>query len=171
MSNKDKLAYIYKITFPFITEKQKLKLIMYNTNLQKDYNITLINYKFMSRKYKIGEKNGKGKLYNKDGILIFEGDYINGKRNGKGKEYNEEGILIFEGEYLNRKRNGKGKEYDKYSGKLINEGEYSNGNFYNRRFKEFNKINELTFEGEYLNGKRNGKGKEYHYNGNLEFEG
>ena len=41
MSNKDKLAYIYKITFPFIPEKQKLKLIMYNTNLQKDFKITL----------------------------------------------------------------------------------------------------------------------------------
>ena len=31
-----------------------------------------------------------------------------GKRNGKGKEYNDNGDLIFEGEYLNGKRwNGK----------------------------------------------------------------
>ena len=32
-----------------------------------------------------------------DYILIFEGEYINGKRNGKGKIYNINGILKFEG--------------------------------------------------------------------------
>jgi len=33
-------------------------------------------------------KNGKGniKLFNQDGLLIFEGEYSNGKRNGKGKD-------------------------------------------------------------------------------------
>ena len=31
------------------------------------------------------------------------------KETEKGKEYNSNGILIFEGEYLNGKRNGKGK--------------------------------------------------------------
>ena len=37
---------------------------------------------------------------------------MNGKRNGKGKEYNNNGELEFEGEYLNGKRwNGKGKKY------------------------------------------------------------
>ena len=49
------------------------------------------------------------------------------KEMGKGKEYNYDGDLIFEGEYLNGKRNGKGKEYDYYDGKLIFEGEYLNG--------------------------------------------
>ena len=34
-------------------------------------------------------------------------DYLNEKRNGKGKEYNNDGKLEFEGEYLNGKRNGK----------------------------------------------------------------
>jgi len=33
-----------------------------------------------------------------------------GERNENGK-YDFNGILKFEGEYLNRKRNGKGKEY------------------------------------------------------------
>ena len=44
------------------------------------------------------------------------------------KEYYENGILEFEGEYLNGQRNGKGKEYD-FNGKLINEGEFKNGLF------------------------------------------
>ena len=59
-----------------------------------------------------GKKNGKGKEYNYDGKLIFEGEYLNGERNGKGYEYNYNGKLIFEGEYLNNNRcNGKGRDY------------------------------------------------------------
>ena len=47
-----------------------------------------------------GEANGKGKMYDEKGELIFEGEYSNNERNGKGKLYNEKGELIFEGEYL-----------------------------------------------------------------------
>ena len=56
-------------------------------------------------------RHGKGKEYNYDGELMFEGEYLNGERNGKGKEYYD-GLLIFDGEYLNGKRYYKGKEYD-----------------------------------------------------------
>ena len=34
---------------------------------------------------------------------------MNGIKNGKGKEYNNNGELLYEGEYLDGKRNGKGK--------------------------------------------------------------
>ena len=65
------------------------------------------NYKKISGKYKIGEKNGKGKEYIlNEKKLVFEGEYINGKRNGKGKEYDRYGKLLFEGEYLNGKKKG-----------------------------------------------------------------
>ena len=89
--------------------------------------VKLGDYMAMSEKYKIVEKNGKGRefdLYTK--ILIFEGEYLNGKRNGKGKEYNIlNGELIFEGEYLNGKRwNGKG-----YNKNGIIEFEIKNGNY------------------------------------------
>ena len=33
--------------------------------------------------------------------LIFEGEYSYGKRNGKGREFNSNGELVYEGEYLN----------------------------------------------------------------------
>ena len=46
-------------------------------------------------KYLNGETNGKGKEYNDDGELLFEGEYLNGKKwNGKG--YNENGELTYE---------------------------------------------------------------------------
>ena len=44
-----------------------------------------------------GERNGKGKEYNLDGKLIFEGEYLKGKRwNGKGKEFGTSDKLEFE---------------------------------------------------------------------------
>ena len=36
-----------------------------------------------------GKKTGKGKAYDYDGNLRFEGEYLNGLKNGKGKEYNK----------------------------------------------------------------------------------
>ena len=68
---------------------------------------------------------------------FFSKRYIIYEKNGKGKEYDKySDKLLFEGEYINGKRNGKGIEYD-----------YKDGNSY------------LKFEGEYLNGNRwNGNG-------------
>ena len=43
-------------------------------------NISLINYKNFSVKYIIYEQNGKGKEYDYDGNLEFEGEYLNGER-------------------------------------------------------------------------------------------
>ena len=40
-----------------------------------------------------------------------DGNIINEIKNGKGKEYDEERTLLFEGEYLNNLRHGIGKEY------------------------------------------------------------
>ena len=89
-------------------------MIMYNKELQKNYIIDIENYKKISGKFKIGEKNGKGREYiiNTD-LLIFEGEYLNRRKNGKGLEYYSKGKLKFEGEYLNGKRwNGKGYNID-----------------------------------------------------------
>ena len=153
-----KSSFILEKIFSFLSEKQFLMMIMYNKRLQNMLSISIEDYLKKSGKYKIGEKNGKGKEYiigtNK---LIFEGEYLNGKRNGKGKKYSIDGELEFEGEYLNGKKwNGKGKEYN-WEGKLIFEGEYINGRRWNG--KEYYKRNEISFEIEYLNGKKwNGKG-------------
>ena len=128
---------------------------------------------------------GKGKQYDDEGILIFEGEFLyNYKIKGK---YYVNKQLEFEGEFRrNKKWNGKGydengnaiyelingngkvKEYDGYDN-LIFEGGYLNGER-NGKGKKY-KRGKLRFEGEYLNDKRNGKGKEYDKKGNLIFEG
>ena len=115
-----KSLHVLKNIFSFLSEKQKLNLIIYNKNLHIKFNIKIEDYKRNSAIYKVGKRNGIGKEYDKlSNAMLFEGEYLNGKRNGKGKEYdNSSHNMIFEGEYLNGKRNGKGKEY-KFNGKLL----------------------------------------------------
>ena len=112
-----KSFYITKIIFSYVNEGQKLKILKYTKNLQKNIDIGIINYKLFKGKYIIYEPNRIGKEYNKNDNLIFEGEYLNGKRNGKGKEYYDNGQIKFEGEYLD----GKilvGIKYD-YKGTII----------------------------------------------------
>ena len=185
-----KSKYIVQIIFSFINGKKKLFLIKFNNKIKERLNINLFDYKFLSGKYFIGKKNGKGKEYNGyNNELIFEGDYIDGKRNGYGKEYYEElyfGKVAkkYEGEYLNGKRNGKGIEYY-YNGQIKFEGIYLLGLKFKGKgydihgkiiyeledgkgyIKEVNSDNDIIFEGEYPNG----KGKEYFKYKKIKFEG
>ncbi len=187
MLNNIKSSFMLKEIASYLREKKKLYLFRYNMTLQKKLDINIINYKEFSGKYKVGDKNRKGKEY--DGYedsLIFEGEYLNGKRKGYGKEYNDN-KLLYEGEYLNNLRNGNGKEFN-FDGKIIFKEEYKDGNWWTGKVYEYkdNNIYEINngkgylkymaywgtknFEGEYLNGKKNGKGKEYD-NHILIFEG
>ena len=137
--------YIIREILSFLDKREVLDIFKYSKFKEK-LEINIEDYKKLSDKYKIGERNGEGKEYKKDTKkLIFEGKYLNNKKNGKGKEYYYNGELKFEGEYIKGKKNGKGKEYN-YCGNVI-------------------------FEGQYLNNERNGKGKEYYHNGKLKFEG
>jgi len=118
-----KSIYFIKFIFVHVDEKQELKIVKSNKRVQKNIDISIINYKLFTGKYIIYESNKIGKEYNGyDDRLIFEGEYLNGKRNGKGKEYLPNGKLLFEGEYLN----GKGKEYNFMSSVLAFVGQYLN---------------------------------------------
>ena len=156
--NNIKSQYFSIFIFSFLDEKKKLEIIKYNKNLQNTLDIKMINYKFYKGKCIIYELNGKGKEYDYDCNLLFEGEYLNGKRNGKGKEYYFNGNLRFEGEYLNGKRNGKGKYYYNDCHKIIFEGEYKNGLRWNG--KGYDNNNNVVYE--LKNG--NGYIKEYYNN-------
>ena len=58
-----KSSYNIKSIFSFLYEKQKLKLIVYSKELQKNCSIGIEDYRKKNGKYKLGEKNGKGKEY------------------------------------------------------------------------------------------------------------
>ena len=75
-------------------------------------------------KYLNGQRNGNGKEYDYyNSKFIFEGVYLNGKKwIGKGREYDKNNNLRFEGEYLYNHRI-KGKYYNnsilEYEGERI----------------------------------------------------
>ena len=133
-----------------------MKLVKYNKSLQNKLNVTLFNYKELSRRFIEYEDKRKGKEYNVyNDKLLYEGEFLNGIRNGKGKEYDENKHLIFEGQYLKGRRwNGKGYNYDGNE-----EFEINNGKGFG---KEYGYYGNLLFEGEYLNGLRK-EGKEYDF--------
>ena len=142
------------------------------------------NIKYEGEYYN-GQRNGKGKEYNYDGFLAFEGEYLDNKKynvigydskkniiykieKGKGfiKEYDDEKKLIYEGEYLNGEKNGKGKVYN-LDGQLIFEGEYLNNQ--RKKGKELIFVSYVSYEGEYLYGNKwNGKG--YDKNHSIKYE-
>ena len=63
--------------------------------MRKNIDISIINYKFFSKRYIIYESSGIGKeYYGYADAITYEGEYKNGERNGKGKEYYD-GKLIF----------------------------------------------------------------------------
>ena len=100
-----KSSFFIKIIFSFLDNKTKLKLMKYNKSLQNKIDISLINYKILSKRYIVNGENGKVKEsmgYNY--ALKFEEEYSNGERNGKGREYDYKGKLKFEGEFKKGKR-------------------------------------------------------------------
>ena len=177
--NNIKSVFIKKKIFSFLYKRRELDIIIYNKNIQKQLDINLDIFKKISGKYKIAEKNGKGKEYSLNTKkLIFKGKYLNGKKNGIGEEYDYSKMcdcsktlkmkaLKSVCEYFNGKKRY-GKEYDDF-GILIYEGEYLNGKrkkgeeYYTYSYKT------LLFKGEYLEGKR-WNGKLYNKKGDLEFE-
>ena len=82
--------------------------------------------------FKNSLKHGNGTMYDSNGNIKYEGDWINDKPEGNGKEFFEDGEYYI-GQYKNGLRHGKGIEY------------YSNGN--------------IKYEGEYINDKFEGNGK------------
>ena len=81
-----KSSFIKTIIFSFLSKKQLLNIIKYNKELQNIYSIDIETLKNISGKYKIGEKNGKGREYiiNTE-ALIFEGKYLKGIKMEKEK--------------------------------------------------------------------------------------
>ena len=204
--NNVKSNFILRKIFDKLDITLKLNLIRHNKTIQNKIGINIDDYKMESRRIRILVSEGFGYEYKlNSNIIIFEGYYLNGEKNGKGKEYNEDGKIKFEGEYLKGKII-EGKEYDNYgniiirieNGKIIEY--YSNGNikfkgtFFNGRkwngkgydvtgneifeikkgkgiWKEYDKYGILKFEGEFINGKKNGKGNEYFDDGLIRYEG
>lgn len=94
-----------------------------------------------------GIKGEYGKLFDKAGNIIYEGEYKNGIKNGKGVYYYEDGKK-YDGEFVDDKREGKGtfcwEDGTKWEGNFKNDEMDGEGIFYE---------NEDRFPVTYENGK------------------
>jgi len=74
MIQKIRSTIILKNIFLYLDYKRKLRLIVYNQNIQNKLNLNLIDYKRLSGKYK-REKDGKTYEYNiYNDRLLFVGE-------------------------------------------------------------------------------------------------
>ena len=103
MLNKIKSKYILHNVLIHVNNIQKLNTLRFNKRIQNRLEINIIDYRRLSGKYKI-IKDNELKIYNSyNDRILFEGQYSNGNKNGKGREYDLEGRIIFEGEYYDVK--------------------------------------------------------------------
>ena len=63
MKKEIKSFYIIKEILSYLKEKKKLDLIIYNKSIQKLMGYNIDYYKNISQKYKVADKNGKGKSF------------------------------------------------------------------------------------------------------------
>jgi len=127
-----------------------------------------------------GVESGNGRLYDKAGIVVYDGNWTNGNYHGYGKLYTNKDK--FEGQFSEGKKNGKGilwnfSDSTKYEGNfrnnlqdgfgilVYNNGERSEG-YYKKGIidgnaKLYDSSNTLLFDGIYKDTKWNGKGTFY----------
>ena len=81
-----KSVYIIKEIFSFFDKKTLFNIIIYNKQWQNVLKINIEDYKKLSGKYKIGKKDGRGKVFKLNtNILLFDGECLNGKKKWKWK--------------------------------------------------------------------------------------
>jgi antitoxin component YwqK of YwqJK toxin-antitoxin module len=139
-------------------------------------------------------KHGEVTEFNKDGVMLFDGNYINNYKNGFGEEYYTNKKMKYKGYFKNDHYNEEGSLYNE-DGKLIYDGEFKDGLFngigtkyydnnkkmYFGEFKNSHYSGEGTmynidgttiiYQGTFLNNKYHGIGKEYNDAGQLKYEG
>lgn len=111
---------------------------------------------------------GKAKLLNKDGSLIYEGEFAAGAFQGDGKQFSS-GKLLFQGNFDGGMRTGPGKEFYP-NGTVKYQGEFQN-NRYSGVGSLFASNGAQIFSGNFQNGLYYGAGKLLDAQGNLIYEG
>ena len=126
--------------------------------------------------------DGEGKLYNKNGELIYEGYFVKGIQEGKGRKITKN--EYYNGNFIEGKMYGKGEIYFKngnmkYIGEFVNDKKEGIGKYFfsDREFffienkKKFYLEKGDYYIGRWLNNTMNGKGQLYLNDGRIKYEG
>ncbi|MFJ7666755.1 AAA family ATPase [Lysinibacillus sp. NPDC097195] len=127
--------------------------------------------------------DGKGTIFDQEGELLFEGEFVNHMKQGNGIMYLK-GQMIYQGEFIQNKKQGTGILYKE--GKIYYEGHFRNdlmdgyGTLYYEEdvllpFKDLREqyphLNRPQYEGDFVHGMKKGKGTQYYPSGFLQYEG
>lgn len=183
-----KMTIIFKSSYGYMIEKpieqltKKEKLFIHDNNFHPVIYIGFLKNKKYDGKgftfyngnidcysvFEKGKKNGMTVEFDKNDIIIFQGNYKNGKKHGYGQwfDVDEEGNnrhLVYEGYLENDKYHGQGKLYNK---ELIYIGNFEN-NRLNGLAKIINRENhKCIFEGNFVKNHIQGQGVCYLYDEN-----
>ncbi len=114
-----------------------------------------------------GVLQGKGKEYDENGVLTYEGAFVDGMREGTGIAY-EGGAMVYEGDFSVDLYDGTGKLYD--SGEFIYEGAFKDG-VRSGEGTEFYSIGRPRYKGAFADDLYEGQGVEYDEKGAKLYEG
>jgi antitoxin component YwqK of YwqJK toxin-antitoxin module len=98
-------------------------------------------------------------------MIACEDAKANPIRNGKWKEFNKHGVLIAEGFYVDSRKHGIWREYYDETGNMMIEEQYRDG-IQDGRFASYHPNGQVLSEGQFCNGQREGYFKVYDEQGN-----
>ena len=115
-----------------------------------------------------GLAQGEGSEYDEDGLLAYEGSFVDGKRQGTGRLY-EAGVLCYEGQFAAGLPDGQGTAFYP-SGSQEYSGAFSQG-VYEGEGTLYYEDGQVRYKGQFSNGSFEGQGRLYQEDGTLLYEG
>ena len=107
--------------------------------------------KYQESQYKEHKPHGENNLWNHEGKLIFQGNYVNGAKEGLHQRWNENDDLIMKGEFKNNRSVGYVQEWHD-NGNLKSEYEIVEGFRIHGLAKKWNEEGQLIEESHYKKG-------------------
>jgi hypothetical protein len=163
---------IYFVVWPFLLSNFFTAHFHQADGRVKDWSGRVVVYYDADRKEPMyegrlekGMLQNEGTLYDENGLMTYQGNFMNGLPNGKGKAY-EAGVLVYVGSFADGVYEGTGELYK--DGNLVYKGAFSQGLF--EGIGELYENGELVYKGAFSGGAPNGIGTAYE-NGVKVYEG
>lgn len=114
-----------------------------------------------------GLLQGRGREYDQEGLMTYEGNFVDGQRSGTGSLY-EGGVLVYEGDFAAGAATGMGTAYD--GGSKCYEGAFLDG-VYEGEGTQYRSDGSVSYKGSFSAGVFEGQGTAYYPDGTRAYVG
>lgn len=164
----------YFFVWPFVLSRFLTARFFVKDSRLEDWNGKVIVYADKQKKLPMyagrleeGVLQGRGRAYDENGVLSYEGDFLSGLKNGMGRAY-QDGQLIYEGSFLADVYSGEGRLYA--DGMLCYEGDFANG-FESGNGTGYDDSGVIVYRGQFEKGMWEGTGTAYAADGTVRYQG